>query len=87
LVGQLQQLYDGRQRADGVDIVFAGLVLGRVLLSDEENLFLLEPHVFERAHGFFATDEERHDLVREYDDVTERQDRENADRFGGGFVF
>ena len=76
-VGQLQQLQHRGDGADRVDVVRRGIVLRRVLLRDEQDLLVVLHHVFERAHGLLAADEERHDHVREHDDVAQRQDRKS----------
>jgi hypothetical protein len=44
-------------------------------LRDEQDLLVVLHHIFESAHRFFAADKERHDHVREHDDVAEGQDR------------
>ena len=74
-VGQLQELQHRADGADGVDVVGRGIVLGGVLLGDQQDLLVVLHHVFERAHRLLAADEQRHDHVREHDDVAQRQDR------------
>ena len=76
-VGQLEKLQHGAHRPDLVDVVGSGIVLRRVFLRDEQNLLVLTHHVLEGAHRLLAADEQRHDHVREHDDVTERQNRIN----------
>ncbi len=76
-VGQLQQLENGGQGADAIDVVGGGIVLGRVLLRHQQDLLVVLHHIFEGANGFFATDEKRDDHVGENDDVAERQNRED----------
>jgi hypothetical protein len=45
--------------------------------------FFVVHHFFERTHGFLASDEERNDHVREYDDVAQGQHRHQlVTRFG-----
>ena len=51
------------------------IVLRRVLLGDQQDLLVVLHHVFERADGFLAADEQRHDHVGEHHDVAQRQDR------------
>jgi len=46
-----------------------------VLLRDEQDLLVFLHHRFQRAHRFFAADEQRHDHVREHHDVPQRQHR------------
>ncbi len=74
-VGQLQQLQHRADRADGIDVGRSGIVLGRVLLGDQQYLLVLLHHVLERAYRLLAADEQRHDHVREHDDVAQRQNR------------
>ena len=75
LVGKLEQLQHGRQRADAVKPVGVRIVVAGILLGQQENLLLLVHHLFEGAHGFLAAHEQGHDHVREYDDVAQRQHR------------
>ena len=75
LVGQLQQLQHRRQRADAVQAVGIRIVVGRVLLGEQQNLLFLVHHLFERADGLLAADEERNDHVGKHDDVAQRQHR------------
>ena len=72
-VGQLQQLQDRGDGADAIDVVGRGIVLGGVLLGDQQDLLVVLHHRFERADRFLAADEQRHDHVRENDDVAQRQ--------------
>ena len=74
-VGQLQQLQHGADGADRIDVAGRRIVLRRVLLGDEQNLLVVLHNVFERAHRLLATNEERHNHVREHNDVAKRQDR------------
>ena len=74
-VRQLEELQHRADRADRVDIRGRRIVLRGVLLGDEQDLLIVLHHVFERPHRFLAADKERHDHVRENDDVAERQDR------------
>ncbi len=46
----------------------------RVLLGGQQNVLVGAHHLLERADGLLAADEERHDHVREDDDVAQRQD-------------
>ena len=55
-----------------------GLVGLRVLLRGEEDLLVARHRLFERADRLLAADEERHDHVREDDDVAQRQQRDDA---------
>src|ERR1700722_1675250 len=73
-VGQLQELQHRAYRSNRVNIRRGRIVLRRVLLRYQQNLLVVLHHVFERAHRFLAADEQRHDHVREDDDVSQRQD-------------
>ena len=75
-VGQLQQLQHVGERADVVDRVGLGIVVGGVLLGGEQDLLVGAHHLFERPDRLLAPDEERHDHVREHDDVAQRQHRD-----------
>ena len=78
-VGQLEKLQHLGERADLVDRVGRRIVVGRILLRDEQNALLLAHHFLERADRLLAADEERHDHVRKNDDVAQRQ---NGKSFG-----
>jgi len=73
LVGELQQLKDGCHRPDDVHVGLRRVVLLRVLLRDEQDLLVIDHHVLERADGFLAADEQRHDHTRKHDDVAQRK--------------
>src|SRR5262249_19570013 len=49
--------------------------IGGVLLRGEQNERVGAHHLFERLDRFLASDEQRHDHVREDDDVAQRQHR------------
>ncbi len=74
-VGQLQELQHAGERTDLVDRIRARIIVGRVLLRREQDQRVVLHHLFERADRFLAADEQRHDHVRENDDVAERQHR------------
>ena len=57
-----------------IDVVGGRIVLGGVLLRDQQDLLVVLHHRFERADRLLAADEQRHDHVREDDDVAQRQD-------------
>jgi hypothetical protein len=69
-IGQLQELQHRSDRADRIDIGRGRIVLRRILLRDEQDLLVILHHVFQRTNRFLAADEERHDHVRENDDVS-----------------
>ena len=79
-VRQLEQLQHGADGAERVDVFRRGIVLARVLLCDQQDLLVVLHHVLERPHRLLAPDEERHDHVREDDDVPQRKERENWTR-------
>ncbi len=72
LVGQLQKLKHGRQRADAVKAIGRRIIVGRVLLRQQQDLLLFAHHFFESAHGFFAPHKERNDHMGENDNIAER---------------
>ena len=74
-VGQLQQLKHGADGAHGKDVGCRGIVLGRIFLRDEEDLFVVLHHVLERQYRLLAPDKQRHDHVGEHHDVAKRQNR------------
>ncbi len=82
-VRQLQQLQDRRDSADTINVVDRRIVLRRVLLRDQQDLLVLLHHRFQRADGFLASDEQRHDHVRKDDDVAQRQHGELIAACGG----
>ena len=73
-VGQLQQLQHGGDDAEIVERLAVGIVLGRIELRDQEDALVRRHRAFQRGHRFVAADEQRHDHVREDDDVAQRQD-------------
>ena len=75
-IRQLQQLQHRGDGADRIQILGLGIVLRGILLRDEEDLLVLPHHRFQRADGFLAADEERHDHMREHHDVPQGQDRQ-----------
>ena len=74
-VRQFEQLEHRADGADRVDVGGRRIVLRGILLGDEQDLLVVLHHVFERAHRFLAADKQRHDHVREDDDVAKGQDR------------
>ena len=68
-VGQLEELQHGTDSANRIDVRGRRIVLGGILLSDEQNLLVVLHHVFERPHRLLAADKQRHDHVRKHDDV------------------
>ena len=74
-VGELEQLQDGRDRADGVEVAALRIVDVGLLLRDEQDL-LVAPHgLVEGEDRLVAADEQRDHHVRVDHDVAQRQDR------------
>ncbi len=82
-IGQFQKLKNGRDRSDIIDIIRLGIVFARILLGDQQDLFVILHHIFQGAHRFVATHKQRHDHMRENHNVAQWQDRQ----FHGGFEF
>lgn len=75
-VREAEQLHDGADRPDLVDVFGGRLVGAGVLLSDEEDLLVAVHRLVESQDALLAPDEELRDHVREYDDVTQRERRD-----------
>src|SRR5262249_56416410 len=82
-VRQLEQLQHAGQRSDLVDGAGGRIVIGGILPRGQQNEGVGAHHLFERSDRFFAPDEQRHDHVREDDDVAQRQHRIGAGLGGG----
>ena len=74
-VGQFEQLQHAGERAGLVDRIRGRIIVRRVLLRRQHDQRVVLHHLFERADRFLAADEQRHDHVRENDDVAQRQHR------------
>ena len=72
-IRQLQKLQHIRQNARAVDAINARIINAGIDLRRQENLLVIRHHFFQRAHRFLAPYKERHDHVREHDDVAQRQ--------------
>src|SRR5262245_64838023 len=81
-VGELEQLQYARKRADFVDRLRCGVVVGRVLLRGQQDEGVGPHHLLERKDRLLASDEEGRDHVRKYDGVAQRQHR-----IGSGFTW
>ncbi len=77
-VRKLQKLHGGGDDAEIVESVAVGIVLAGIELRDQEQLAVVGHCAFERSHRLLAPDEQRNDAVREDDDVTKRQNGEEA---------
>ena len=78
-VGQLQQLQHGGNDTHVVDGTGLRVVIGGVALGGEQDLLVAAHDLLQRLDRLLAADEQRHDHVREDDDVPQGQDRENSD--------
>src|SRR5262249_50476229 len=74
-VGKLEQLQYARKRANLVDRLRCRIFVGRVLLGGEQDQGAGPRRLLEREDRLLASDEERHNHMRQYDDVAQRQHR------------
>ena len=81
-VGQFEQLQNAGERTGREDGVRRWIVVGRILLGREQDRLVGLHHLFERANGLLAPDEQRDDHVREHDDVAQRKDGIDVERSG-----
>ena len=84
-VGKLQQLQHRGNRADFINVVRRGVVLGGVFLRHQQNLLIVLHDVLKGAYRFIAADEQGHDHVRENDDVSKRKNGVHVDLVGHRF--
>ena len=82
-VRQLEELENRCERANGVDVGSGRIVVGGVALGRQQDLLVGRHHLFEGADGLLAANEQRHDHVRENDNVAKRKDWEDVP-FGTG---
>ena len=74
-VGQFQQLQNRGKRADFINLVNIRIIIAGILLRREKDV-LIRPHdFFEGVDRFVATNKQRHDHMRKYNDVAQRKDR------------
>ena len=71
-VGQLQGAHDHRHHAHAVQILLLGVVLGRILLGDQHEQFVLAQPLVDRLDGTGPADKERDDHVVEHHHVAHR---------------
>ena len=83
-VGKAEQLHHRAERADLEDVVRRGLVGLGVLLRGEEDVLVARHRGIERVDRPLPTDEELTHHVRKYDDVAEREQRNDPRRFCTG---
>src|SRR5262245_17384490 len=81
-VGEFELLQYARKRANLVDRLRCRIFVGRVLLGGEQDEGVGPHRLLEREDRLLASDEERHNHVRKYDDVAQRQHR-----IGSGFTW
>ncbi len=74
-VGQLQELQHARQGSDLVDRVRRRIVVRGVDLGRKQDVAVGLDHLLQGTDRLLPADEERHDHVREDDDVPQRQNR------------
>ena len=72
-VRQLQQLQNGRDGADAVEILTLGVIDVGLFLGDQENALIGLHGQIECNDGFFTPDEQRNHHVRIHHHVTQRQ--------------
>ena len=82
-VRQLEELEHGSECTHLKNGIGCGIIVAGVALGDEQDLLVLAHHIFQRADGFFASDKQRHDHVRENHNVAQRENRKEFQRFGG----
>ena len=73
-IRQFQQLQHIRQNTRLVNVLCGWIILRRVNLARQQNLLVVLHHFFECPHRFLTPDEQRHDHVREHNDIAQRQD-------------
>ncbi len=78
LVRQFQELQNLPHCPCLVDIFRLWLIVARIFLGDQQDLLIVLHHFFQRTHRFYAPDKKRHDHVREDDNVTKRENGQNA---------
>ena len=84
-IGQFEQLQDGRQCSDLVNVFDLGIIDLGTLLGNQENPLVIIHGGFQRADGFLPADKQRDNHVRVNHHVTQRQDRNHGYRVAGAF--
>ena len=72
-VRQFQHLQDIGHAADGIEIIRAGIVLGRRLLRHQRDAFAALHRRLQRLDGFGASDEQRYHHMRKDNDIAQWQ--------------
>ena len=81
-IGEFQQL---QHRTDGAHLVYifdSRIVLSGIFLSHKQDLLVILHDIFKRFYGLIPADKERHNHVREHNNVPQGKDRKNR-CFGG----
>lgn len=71
-IRKTQQLDDGAERAEGVNILFGGIINLGIPLGGKENIFIFPERFFQGADRFAPPDEQRNHHVREDHDIAQR---------------
>ena len=69
-----------KEYVEGMDIFWARIILTRVALGNQQDLLVVVHHVFQRTNRLFAAHEQRDNHMREDNDVSQREDREDWKR-------
>ncbi len=86
-IGQLQHLQDAGDRADSVEVVGGGLVLGGGLLRHQQDALTGVHRQLERFNRLGSPNKQRDDHVRKDHDVAQRQQRQiHGVASGGGRI-
>ena len=75
-VGQLEQLQDGRDYADVIQIIAIGIVTAGIKLREQEDVLVPRHRRFQRSNRLFASHEQRNDHPGEHDNIAQRQQGE-----------
>ncbi|MBB5985360.1 hypothetical protein HNP60_001334 [Sphingobium sp. B1D3A] len=73
-IRQLEHLHDAGDHAHVVKRVAIGIVLARVKLRDQKDVLVARHRLLKRGHALVAPHEQRHDHLREDNDVPQRQE-------------
>ena len=77
-VRQLELLHDRDDATDLVEVLGPGVLRLGLLLRRERDVVALAHGLLERLDRLLATDEQRHDEVREHDEVPQRNQGEHV---------
>ena len=69
-VRQLEQLQNGRNRTDPVDVVYTRIVVGGITLGDQHDLLVSCHGSFKSRNGLFPADKQRDNHVRVHHYIT-----------------